>query len=501
MPATKPTDKTDITPYIKNIYTAKVKSRRRYDSTIDDETPLQTAPTRRESEDEAFRESMLELAAKEAERQIQATAMEAFPNSRFGEPAVAHFYFRESSGSEESPDEDADETLDEHGAQRARRKSSSLSLNWWHKHMQEHAQELAFERGEDDETEAIIDEDKDSIMVSDSELDKMDLALPPDTLWTTSSRASIDRRSSRAQPAGSLSTKSNTGQARQGTQSATRDVAHAPTGFGRPFGAFNIKPETPVPKKLSPPMLGKDLTFRTCPSPQMTKLEPTHLFVQHQNEMNGQNRDESGQGGLWHGYCFKNQTANCQCPPIPGERMMATPCAPGTPAEHDDLMSEEPASMFSSADSIESNSTVEHRSKNGESKGLHMLHGLDERLGKEKSRAERNEKIAQEFTDEFVTQVYNYLSLGYPATASAFDEELSKFGFISIADLRENDAKHIAKGHMLEMKLEDTPEPESDPRWRALKIYITEWASQHPDLDALQPFAWGVRERRGSWAI
>jgi hypothetical protein len=40
------------------------------------------------------------------------------------------------------------------------------------------------------------------------------------------------------------------------------------------------------------------------------------------------------------------------------------------------------------------------------------------------------------------------------------------------------------------------------PRWRALRLYIREWARQHPDLgENSNPLAWGVRARRGSWAI
>ena len=44
------------------------------------------------------------------------------------------------------------------------------------------------------------------------------------------------------------------------------------------------------------------------------------------------------------------------------------------------------------------------------------------------------------------------------------------------------------------------------PRWRALKLYIREWARQHPSFDDgfgedENPLAWGVRARRGSWAI
>jgi hypothetical protein len=130
-----------------------------------------------------------------------------------------------------------------------------------------------------------------------------------------------------------------------------------------------------------------------------------------------------------------------------------------------------------------------------------MLHNVDERLQKEKVRAERDEQIAQEFNDEFITQVYNYLSLGYPATACVFDEELSKISGTSPAELRINDEKQMAKGHMLEMKLGETPEEDRCPRWRALKVYITEWARQHPNLNNLDPLAWGVRERKGSWAF
>lgn len=130
-----------------------------------------------------------------------------------------------------------------------------------------------------------------------------------------------------------------------------------------------------------------------------------------------------------------------------------------------------------------------------------MLHGLDERLRREKAQVEKDERIAQEFDDTFVTQVYNYLSLGYPATAHAFDGELAKISRVTADELALDDEKQMAKGHMLEMNLEETSEDARCPRWKALRVYITEWARQHGDLDSLDPLAWGVRERRGSWAI
>ena len=40
-------------------------------------------------------------------------------------------------------------------------------------------------------------------------------------------------------------------------------------------------------------------------------------------------------------------------------------------------------------------------------------------------------------------------------------------------------------------------------RWKALRVYILEWGRQHPSMSngAMGPSAWGVRARRGSWAI
>ncbi len=174
--------------------------------------------------------------------------------------------------------------------------------------------------------------------------------------------------------------------------------------------------------------------------------------------------------------------------------------------------------------------TSEHRLRSGEAKGLHMLMGLDERLRKEKAAADRAEEIAAEFDDGFVTQVYNYLSLGYPATARAYDDELAKISHIDAADLARDDAAIMdglarAKGHIalamrdgdhshhyhqnaqsnarddVDMDHDDDDDDDRCPRWQALKLYILEWARQHPDLGSFSPLAWGVQERRGSWGI
>lgn len=551
-PATRPTDKTDITPYTNHIYTAKSKpTRRRRGLTVGDDGALRySPPTRRETEEEGVKEYLLDLAAKEVERQIEEAALAAFPNSRAREGGVAHFYFRDSSDSDNSPQRTPEDQ--EFRQPRVRRKSSNLSLNWWHKHMQEHAEHAAYEREADEMAVDDVDnEEKESddgglMMPSDADLDMMELTLPPDPMWTTTKPLTSDnRRDSMADLQQAMNESSRHALGQVGERQAdllasmheplaaaegypkgphsplshTSPTAGHNSPFGRPFGAFRMAPENPLLAKMrqaaSPPMLGKELIFRTCPSPKLTKLETDHPFGQHRLEE--QNRDASEQGGLWRGYCCRSEsTGGCIVPPIlHNPAMMVTPHPPATPREpplaydsDSQSLTEEPASVCSSSSSeggIEHGGGLwcpdHHRPKNTQPKGLHMLHGLDERLQLEKARAERAEKISQEFDDKFITQVYNYLSLGYPAAARSFDDELSKISQVTIEDLGRYDERQMAKGHLLEMKLEDSPENDRCPRWLALKIYINEWARQHPNLDNLDPLAWGVRERRGSWAI
>jgi hypothetical protein len=112
--------------------------------------------------------------------------------------------------------------------------------------------------------------------------------------------------------------------------------------------------------------------------------------------------------------------------------------------------------------------------------------------------------MEDEFHDGFVTQIYNYLSLGYPCIARYYDYELSKISGIAVQDLRRDDLHTDARGYVVAM--------ESDPntactRWRALRRYIREWARQQPSMAEDDTGhdtgfeSWGMLERRGSWAI
>ncbi|KAF6817386.1 hypothetical protein CPLU01_13587 [Colletotrichum plurivorum] len=547
-PATRPTDKTDITPYTNHIYLQRTKSRKKLaDGTSSPGSlPVQRQPkgARRESEDENAGMKMLEWAAKEAEKQMQEAALAAFPNSRPREGGAAHFYFRESSGDDSTPESVSPQPTGTQSkprgrhAQVPRRKSSDLG--YWHKHMQEHAEKLAVTRGE--HVPVFDEEDEDA--TDDSELDKMDLDSPPDPMWLTNTR----NHTADVAPSGPIGetlmpliapdpvitneirkpelpppepVSKPIGEATMPLVPPATKPAEVPIakpaqvvpetgfrnagggGFGRPFGNFGLPPETSefrrMRKAASPPMLGKDLVFRTCPSPKQTKLEPDHPFSEMPTAEE-RNRDTTGEAGLWRGYCFRKSESDQAIVPshLQGPRMLHTPLPPSTPVDpfaaafSRTSLSDEPSSA------ILTPSTAEHRPRSGELKGLHLVTGLDDRLRREKA---LEEKIASEFDDTFITQVYNYLSLGYPAMARSFDEELSKISHMSIDELEVDDARQMASGHLMEPAEAEMAEEKRCPRWRALKAYIYEWARQHPDLDSLDPLAWGVRERRGSWAI
>lgn len=517
-------------------------------------------PTRRETEDEGVKEYLLELVAKEAERKMQEKALEAFPNSRAREGGVDHYYFRESSESDEAPEETSPGG-DVHHINKARRQSSDLGINWWHQHMQQHAKQAAHDKEEHDDAME-VDEPQDkvahTVKRTDSDLDKMDLTAPPDPMWITTNKQvspTTEKREALPGPRGPigeslmplitpdpfLADRQKDKPAlpapvptRPIGESAMPFIPSVPVGgrvdlpfarpgqipadtggfrnnspFGRPFGGLGGGPRPPTSrfhqrqKQVSPPMLGKDIKFRRCPSPKQTKLDPDHAF--RAKDALEKNRDLSGKGGLWRGYCYRSgSNDDCLVPAsLQAPQPISTPKPPATPGEEMDGMywgfhapSKEPAKLLP----LSGLWTPVHRSRISEAKGLHMLLGIEERLQKEKAQAELDEKISQEFDDAFVTQVYNYLSLGYPATARAFDEELSKISRISILDLEEDDEKRLAKGHLLE-EVNSTAAEDRCPRWKALKKYITEWARQHPNLDDLEPSGWGVRERRGSWAI
>lgn len=253
-----------------------------------------------------------------------------------------------------------------------------------------------------------------------------------------------------------------------------------------------------------PPLVGDDVVFRMCPSPKRTKnFDTNHKFAANiPKAANG--------GGLWGGYCVPDDRSEEEKRPRFLETPLETPfneCADYSGGQ----------GFLPLTDRFVSNRCRPSHSRMT-SGGVNIL---NEKLKAEVAKARREDKIQEEFNDMFVTQVYNYLSLGWPLLAREYDEELSHISHISEDELRSNDDDNAAVGNV---GLQRVSWAESDengsvdqagqkanehisniPRWRALKRYIHEWARQHPDLEGegQNHRNWGdeASRRKGSWAI
>lgn len=391
----------------------------------------------RESCDDRFSGYLLSLAAKAAEKQLREQALAAFPNETMHE-TVEHYYDREIEGASDEEAVEGIGLLVVDEPEIHPLRRKSTEVGWHAKEMQEHQEKLNRLREEETNHKIAAEATKPTFK---------------DPFWTngmTVKNAALARG--------------------DGPEEKQKEEELAR-----------------MRQAASPPMLGGDLKFRMCPSPKATKFESDQrIDVQP-------NRSDDG-GGLWGGYCVAEEVGEYLSPSIDrGPAMIQTPQS-------------ERADPFSSAFSNElpadgkSPKTNGHHGPEG---GIRMLAGIDERLKAEVARSKMEEALTEEFDDTFVTQVYNYLSLGYPSLARDFDEELARISRVSIDELRLNDKKKAAQGHIgLIDHSAGTPEQHC-ARWKALRIYILEWGRQHPSMSngAMGPQAWGVRARRGSWAI
>ncbi|KAJ5689781.1 hypothetical protein N7462_004173 [Penicillium macrosclerotiorum] len=238
---------------------------------------------------------------------------------------------------------------------------------------------------------------------------------------------------------------------------------------------------TPKNNGPSPPMLGADIVLPQSLSPDGTLCEETSAenYVSRTaqdpcTDCGGlwcaTNRAEDGRGtGLWMGTCRKSDEGL--------ERSSLIMTGIMTPMLQSDDFEEGLCALSSTAPaSLESFQPP----RSGTSPTFSKAFG-------------------DEFHDGFVTQIYNYLSLGYPCVARFYDHELSKISGIAIEDLRRDDLCTDARGYVA---------PAASivvicTRWKALRLYIHEWARQQPNMmeDENSLEAWGMPERRGSWAI
>ncbi|KAK5681069.1 hypothetical protein LTS10_006829 [Elasticomyces elasticus] len=440
----------------------------------------QMHPTRtRESIDENFPQYMLDLEAKKAKQRLRELAEGAFPNMEFHEP-VQHYMDRDDE-SEEMELEDRVVTYEFEEdllAEMAARRESTAKVNWEQAEMQRHHEQMEQERNAARLTEK-----------------------------------QQPKEASQSQP----------------SQSPWWNPAAA-FGFENPDAEMKSMLD-----RARPPMLGNDLVFPRCPSPEPARFDVTQGSTVLRNQMSNlaeqaeQSKNENDEDGLWHApddlvprnVTITTAPASPETPKmglwggfcVDDGEVHVSPSGLSAPSRPTGLMTPavEQVNPFEHSFAMPNNldptsgimtpPTPPRSIQNGD------LGRIDTVLSMEQSLDELMEK---EFPDSFVTQVYNYLSLGYPSLARPFDEELSKISRVPIKSLREDDrtAKAMPKGYI---RLgEDFEGGGGDGlgevecvRWKALKLYVREWVRQEGNMDHQENPGkdWGAGARRGSWAL
>nr|POF12906.1 hypothetical protein CFP56_10056 [Quercus suber] len=423
----------------------------------------------RESVDENFSQYFLHLEAKRAQQRLQEQALAAFANSDFHEP-VQH-YVNDDNSDEEI--EDRPGTWEGHDedifGDTAARRDSTAKLPWEQQELQRHAEVTQEEHNANKTTKK-----------------------PTESPWWN--------------PA---------------------------TAYGLKEAEV-VREMQSMQDRARPPMLGDDLVFPRCPSPEPARFDVTQRSVSLRDQMNHpaehsereRSKAEEDEGlwqppadndrvvtaagtanhsksndkiGLWGGFCT-NDGAKSQsgglAPPTTQMGLM-TPVVEYSqdPFELSFSVSAGAGRPTTPPTPPESTRFTGHPHIDGILVSEHELDGL----------------MAREYPDSFITQVYNYLSLGYPSLARPFDEELSKIARISMRDLRQDDKKakqtprgYIRLGPDFEGGGGQGITEDSCMRWQALKLYIREWVRQEKDgmvQDDGVLGNFGTIARRGSWAI
>ncbi|OJJ46328.1 hypothetical protein ASPZODRAFT_159850 [Penicilliopsis zonata CBS 506.65] len=403
---------------------------------------MSSRPLSPEHCDERFSGYLLSLAASSTEKQLKEQALAAFPNEQVYQP-VAHFAIDKEDADSEGEDSAFFDTSNELSL----RRQSSADLSWELECMRQHKEEAEMR-----------------------------------------DRAMIGRQKPAYTPA----------EAMKG-QAFGRLQSFPPTNT---LEAWQRDPNITLMRHgASPPMLGDDLVFPQSLSPRSTLCDAEHghasTYQQGTQEETCEHcglwcasahvHNDCGGGGLWKGTCLKAGELGYH----PRESVLSGIITPIPPV--DDVIVD--------LDIPLTTPTIQ----NGKRPSTCTL---EDGLCKEGDNTDFLTKgeINEEFNDTFVTQIYNYLSLGYPSVARYYDHELSKISGISIDALRRDDLSSVAQGHVGigERIFLDKETPGGRcVRWVALQLYIHEWARQQPRMvnadSSLE--TWGVRERRGSWAI
>ncbi|KAF2152973.1 hypothetical protein K461DRAFT_208667, partial [Myriangium duriaei CBS 260.36] len=409
-----------------------------------------------------FTKYMLDLEVKRAEQMLQEQALAAFPNSDFHEP-VEHYV-----------DEDDDIIIDDRPAT-------------WEGH------------DEDDDIEVPQTWRKNTTRVD----------------WEVEDMKKHQEQLERA---------------REEAKKATEKQEQGPSPWWNPTTVRDLgisQPDSEMSQMLNrarPPMLGSDLKFPRSQSPEPARFDITqgsHVLRSQMcyltEQADARNKEPrtvnglwggapspvkfpSGDKGLWAGLCSVSQSDShgLGSANIPSGLVTPAPLEPANP--FDESLAHRATGTHLRPP------TPPHTRTKLQKQGV-VIPRIDAVLN---SDDELDELMARDYPDSFITQVFNYLSLGYPSLARPFDEELAKISSLSIAELRKDDdlAKTMPKGYIRIgddfVGRDDGTSQELEHngcvRWRALKLYIREWARQEKGMVPVQAAPWGTAARKGSWA-
>lgn len=404
----------------------------------------------RESQDDQFAGYLLSLAAKAAEKQLREQAMAAYPNENLHEPVDHYAIDRDSEDSDVEAgvgNLGLDGAGDEDGRKPAARRHRDSATGWDMAEMRRH-------------------QDK-------PEQQKRDQ-------WATEQPGYGRRRSVKKST-------HDTGNVHKGGE-----VAGAPSKDIMGWQKDNEM--KPMRSAASPPMAGENLKYPKCLSPQATRMD-VNQYPGMKNYKEQETRQHTGLwtpgggssprnsiSGLWMGVNAAAAQVKMAVPRPLRSGILTPALERGDPfAANGDYGSHQlPPSPPSSLEDNKIDSTLQ-----------------------------RELSIEQELNDTFVTQVYNYLSLGYPSLARKFDEELSIITRVPIEELRKDDGMVNAKGYVgapegtgSDMRGAMEGERKCE-RWCALRRYVREWGRQQPEMGVREEAdsGWGARARKGSWAI
>ncbi|EYE93819.1 uncharacterized protein EURHEDRAFT_403883 [Aspergillus ruber CBS 135680] len=272
-----------------------------------------------------------------------------------------------------------------------------------------------------------------------------------------------------------------------GTSTAVHQVIDTVREFQDDHGDWQSRATVTCP--TSPPLLGNDIVFPRSLSPERTINDIGNATRHQRINLDQPCRDH---GGLW--------SADLNVGDNRGDGLWMGTCRRASESDrnlHKLILTESIIPVRGHKDESSASSDVTSEYGDRHPFDPFIRHKCTDNVDR---KLNPQDEFNEEIHDGFVTQIYNYLSLGYPCVAHCYDHELSRISSISVNDLRKDDFHTDSKGYV--GVIEGTSGSiwstgQTCMRWLALRVYIQKWTRQQPwvaedDSDIIE--AWGEWE-------